>query len=121
MSRPEKCYIESSRGYVGGDYADGWFSAQIRDLGESYALAMDTVAPVVRWKTDFNGKKVSVLRCELMDSGSGVKSFKAYVDGRFVLFTSYRGSMDLPVERNAVASGGQTPPVDREGDGPLRE
>lgn len=27
VSRPEKCYIESSRGYVGGDYADGWFSA----------------------------------------------------------------------------------------------
>ena len=91
VSRPEKCYIESSRGYVGGDYADGWFSARIRDLGESYALAMDTVAPVVRWKTAFNGKKVSVLRCELTDSGSGVKSFKAYVDGRFVLFTSYRG------------------------------
>ena len=52
---------------------------------------MDTVVPVVRWKTAFNGKKVSVLRCELTDSGSGVKSFKAYVDGRFVLFTSYRG------------------------------
>ena len=91
VSRPEKCYIESSHGYVGADYADGWFSARIRDLGESYALAMDTVAPVVRWKTAFNGKKVSVLRCELTDSGSGVKSFKAYVDGRFVLFTSYRG------------------------------
>ena len=60
-------------------------------MGESYALAMDTVAPVVRWKTAFNGKKVSVLRCELTDNGSGVKSFKAYVDGRFVLFTSYRG------------------------------
>ena len=91
VSRPEKCYIESSRGYVGGEYADGWFSARIRDLGESYALAVDTVVPVVRWKTAFNGKKVSVLRCVPTDSGSGVKSFKAYVDGRFVLFTSYRG------------------------------
>ena len=93
-----------------GDYADGWFSARIRDLGESYALAMDTVAPVVRWKTAFNGKKVSVLRCELTDSGSGVKSFKAYVDGRFVLFTSYRGVWtcrlkETPLRRRANAAG----------------
>ncbi len=91
VSRPEKCFIESSRGYAGGDYADGWFSARIRDLGESYALAADTVAPAVRWKTAFNGGKVGVLRCAAADGGSGVESFKAYVDGRFVLFASCRG------------------------------
>ncbi len=90
VSRPEKCYIESSRGYVGGDYADGWFSARIRDLGESYALAEDTVPPKVLWKTVVDGRKMSVLRCALSDAGSGVESFKAYVDGHFVLFTSCR-------------------------------
>ncbi len=77
------------------------------------------------WRLWFVGRRLSMARKPVCcvapwrTAGSGVESFKAYVDGRFVLFTSYR--VDLPVERNAVTSGGQTPPVDREGDGPLRE
>ncbi len=88
---PDKCYIESSRGYVGGNYVDGWYTVRIRELAESYALAMDTIAPQCRWLTAQNGKKVSVLRCAVTDKGSGVKTFKAYADGTFVLFTSHKG------------------------------
>ena len=104
LERPEKGYIESSRGYVGGEYRDGWYMAQIRDLGESYALAVDTVAPRCKWLTAVNGQKLGVLRCSPSDKESGLESFKAYVDGQFVLFTSYRGVWtcrlkDTPLEK----------------------
>lgn len=91
VDAPRKCYIESTRGYVGGVYKDGWYSAQIRDLGETYALAVDTVPPVCRLQTALNGRRASTIRYSVTDKGSGVESFKAYVDGVFVLFTSQRG------------------------------
>lgn len=91
LENPRKCYIESTRGYVGGAYEDGWYSAQIRDLGETYALAVDTVAPVCRLQTALNGKCAGTIRYAVSDKGSGVQCFKAYVDGTFVLFTSSRG------------------------------
>lgn len=91
LEHPEKGYIESSRGYAGGEYQDGWYVARIRDLGESYALAVDTVAPRCKWLTAVDGRRLSVLRCSPSDEESGLKSFKAYVDGQFVLFTSYQG------------------------------
>ncbi|MCD8317988.1 MAG: M23 family metallopeptidase, partial [Paraprevotella sp.] len=91
VSRPEKCYIESSHGYIGGEYKEGWFSASIRDLGEAYTLAIDTTPPRSKWLSAVNGNRTGVLRCSVTDNGSGVKSFKAYVDGHFILFTSYRG------------------------------
>lgn len=83
----DKYYIASSRGYLSTEYADGWFSARIRDLGEEYQLRIDTVAPRLRWLSDGKGKGI-VLRCAATDEESGVKSVKAYVDGEFVLFTS---------------------------------
>lgn len=91
VAHPEQCYIESSRGYVGGTYADGWYSAAIRDLGESYALAIDTVAPACRLLTSLGGRRISRIRFSVSDKGSGIRSFKAYVDGQFVLFTADGG------------------------------
>lgn len=83
----DKYYIASSRGYLSTDYADGWFSARIRDLGEEYQLCIDTVAPRFRWLPDGKGNG-TVLRCETTDNESGVKSVKATIDGQFVLFVS---------------------------------
>ena len=105
VARPEQCYIESSRGYVGGTYADGWYSARIRDLGERYALAVDTVAPECKLLSSLKGKKVSRIRFSVSDKGSGIRSFKAYVDGQFVLFTADDGVRacrlsDTPVRPN---------------------
>lgn len=91
VSCPEKYYIESSRGYVGGTYKGGWLSASIRDLGERYALAVDTVPPVCRFRSAAKSRRATVLKYEVADKGSGVKSFKAYADGQFILFTSERG------------------------------
>lgn len=103
---PGKCYIESSCGYVGGTYQDGWYSAEIRDLGERYALAVDTVPPVCRWQPAGKGGP-SVLRYAVTDSGSGVASVKGYVDGRFVLFTSYRGVWTCRLDEAPISREGK--------------
>ena len=56
VSRPEKCYIESSRGYVGGDYADGWFSAGF-GIWESRMRWLWTP-----WRLWFVGRRLSMER-----------------------------------------------------------
>ena len=67
--------------YVGGTYADGWVTARIRDIGGTYVLAYDTEAPDVEITADGE-----LLKADVKDKGSGVRSYKAYVDGQFVLF-----------------------------------
>lgn len=67
--------------YVGGTFADGWVTARIRDIGGIYALAYDNEAPDVELVVDG-----IVLKANVKDKGCGVRSYKAYVDGQFVLF-----------------------------------
>ena len=66
---------------MGGTYADGWVTARIRDIGGTYVLAYDTEAPDVEITADGE-----LLKADVKDKGSGVRSYKAYVDGQFVLF-----------------------------------
>lgn len=87
VSQPEKCYIESSKGYVGGTCQDGWVSASVRNLDEDYAIAQDTTPPVVRSLGVVGGKQNRRYRLSCRDSQSGIRSVKGYVDGKFVLFT----------------------------------
>lgn len=86
FANPEKLYICSSKGYVGGKYDDGWYSAQIRELAETYELMCDTLPPSVTPLGKWTGRRTSILRLKTNDSGSGVKNLKADVDGTFVLF-----------------------------------
>jgi len=76
-----KLYITSNGRFMGGDYQDGWVSGKIRELGASYELAYDDEPPEVSPVT--LGEQV-VLR--LTDTGSGVASYSATVDGQFVVF-----------------------------------
>lgn len=84
---PGKCYIESSRGYVGGTCKDGWVTARIRNLDEDYAVAVDTLPPVIRSLGLAGSRQNRRFRLSCRDGQSGVRSLKAYLDGRFVLFT----------------------------------
>lgn len=87
VAHPEKCYIESSKGYVGGTYHGGWISASVRNLDEDYAITQDTVPPVVRSLGMVGGKQNRRFRLSCRDNQSGVRSLKGYIDGKFVLFT----------------------------------
>lgn len=69
---------------VGGTYVDGWVSTNIGELG-TYTVAIDTIAPKIiprnreKWSTGAVSFMVS-------DEGTGLKSYKVTIDGKFALF-----------------------------------
>ncbi len=89
VKHPEKLYVTSdaaSGGYLGGIYKDGWVRGRIRDLGSRYELAYDDVPPRIVPVGMPAWSATGVIRFDLSDDGSGVKTCKGYVDGHFVLF-----------------------------------
>jgi hypothetical protein len=80
---PSKLYLADERGrYMGGDYHDGWLTGYIRELGGSYQAAYDDERPVVTPIT-LSGHR---LLLNVVDSKSGIASWTATVDNRFVVF-----------------------------------
>ena len=67
---------------MGGTYREGWVTTKILDLHAEYELAYDDVAPQI----EYVGQSGDVLRLNLIDEESGVKSFEGQIDGHFVLF-----------------------------------
>ena len=69
---------------AGGYFEEGFMHANIRELG-SYSVALDTVAPRIvplnrpQWK---GGN----IRFKIRDAETGIKDYKVYIDGAFVLF-----------------------------------
>ena len=81
---PTKLYVRSANGkYMGGDYHDGWVSGRIRELGQSYELDYDDEPPSVHPYS--LGEEIML---NVTDQQSGVASFTATIDGRFVVFES---------------------------------
>ena len=69
---------------AGGYFEDGFMFANIRELG-TYSVAIDTVAPKIvplnqsQWRT-------GNIRFKIRDAETGLKDYKVYIDGEFVLF-----------------------------------
>ena len=69
---------------AGGYFEEGFMHANIRELG-TYSVALDTVAPRIvplnqpQWK---GGN----IRFKIRDAETGIKDYKVYIDGKFVLF-----------------------------------
>ena len=69
---------------AGGSFKDGYMHTTIRELG-TYSVAVDTVAPSIvplnkpQWKT-------GNIQFKIRDSETGIKDYKVYIDGKFVLF-----------------------------------
>jgi hypothetical protein len=77
-----KLYVSSDGMYQGGDYHDGWVTGHLRDLGASYTLSYDAEPPVVRPVSTTAPRLVLTVT----DAQSGIASWRATVDGRFVVF-----------------------------------
>ena len=90
---PSKFFIGCHFGnhiYLGGTYKDGWVTAKVKDLGGCYELLYDDEPPLIEAKsTDPQG----LLRFEIFDEWSGIKSYKGYIDGQFVLFKAQTQSL----------------------------
>ena len=77
-----KLYVSSDGVFQGGDYTDGWVSGRLRDLGAAYTLAYDNESPVVHPVTMTAPRLVLTAT----DTKSGIASWTATIDGRFVVF-----------------------------------
>lgn len=86
VSNPGKYYIASSKGFAGNTYKNGWYSAKIRDLAETYELEKDTIPPVITSMGSWPGRKSKILKIKVTDRGAGLKTLKGYADGEFILF-----------------------------------
>lgn len=89
MADPTKFYIVSHYDrdrFMGGRYADGWVTADIRELGASYELEYDDRPPVISPLSQSSWTTNGIIRLTLADGKSGVKSFRGYIDNLFVLF-----------------------------------
>lgn len=86
---PSKLFIvghDDKYRYYGGEYRNGWVTGQIRDLGLLYELDYDDEAPEITPVRQEQWSKLAVVELEVDDNKSGIKTYKGYVDGRFVLF-----------------------------------
>jgi uncharacterized lipoprotein YehR (DUF1307 family) len=66
---------------------DSVFSAKVKILGK-YKLVTDTLAPTVIITKPIEGKWVSqdTIQLQISDSGSGIKTYNGYLNGKWVLF-----------------------------------
>ncbi|KAF5307111.1 hypothetical protein FQR65_LT18454 [Abscondita terminalis] len=85
---PSKAIIVDERGRSkGGRYENGWVVTSLRDMG-SYYIAVDTVAPVITARNLTNGKNLanqSKIDFTISDNLSGIQTFNAYIDDKWVL------------------------------------
>lgn len=110
----QKLAIDSSKYYIvqqagrwstpiGGKYANGWIKARVRNLG-TFRVAIDTVPPRIaplarnRWRT------LRDIRFTIGDSGSGIATYKVFVDGKFVLFRLVGRTLSI-VDRDRIRKG----------------
>lgn len=85
---PAKYYLTNEQGrFLGGDYHEGWVTGKIRELAGIYQLAYDNQPPSV--EKIAAGQRI-VLR--VTDVGSGIASWTAEVDGRFIVFDAIEKS-----------------------------
>jgi len=69
--------------YQPGEYKKGWVRAKIREFGR-YTVASDCSNPTV---TFVEGSRLrGLVECRIGDTGSGVASYKGYIDGEYALF-----------------------------------
>lgn len=84
-----KLYLSSNRTkYIGGEYKAGWLTGRIRELGDAYEIKYDDTEPVITAAgTPDSWTASGCIRLGLTDNESGMRSYEASVDGRFVYFS----------------------------------
>ncbi len=97
INRSKLSYVSSKR------QSDGSFQFKTRELGK-FTIAYDSIPPII---TPVNWSKTN-LKVKIEDESSGVKKYRATLDGRFLLmrFESKKGLlMAQPIDPNKPLSG----------------
>ena len=87
VEEPSKLYVTSNGRFLGGDYKDGWVTGKARDLGHDYELDYDDEPPVIKPMNMTERLQLSV-----HDTKTGISSWTATIDGRFVVFDAIEKS-----------------------------
>ena len=89
--RSKACILSlTSKGgfyYEGGNYKDGFVSTRTRSFG-TYLIGIDTIAPVVKQYNVYPNKNISKqskISFTVIDNLSGVKTYTASLDGKWIL------------------------------------
>ncbi len=72
--------------WMGGTYKHGGLEVNINELGNRYAISIDTIAPKITPVNPQTWKQNGVIRINLSDDKSGISYFRGTIDGQFVLF-----------------------------------
>lgn len=86
----------------GGEWSNGFMTAKVRSFGR-FGVAIDTIAPVIRPLTNFNKKSYiesGVIQFYITDNLSGIKSYRGYLNGNWVLMSFDGKSSKLTLELN---------------------
>lgn len=106
----EKYYMRriTRKGAVsaGGNFVDGWISADIKILG-CYDVAVDTVAPTVKPVNEKHWRNSNNVVFSISDKGCGINDFKGFIDDKFVLFeySSMRKRLTCNLKQEKVKRG----------------
>ncbi len=76
-----------SESWMGGNYTRGGITLSIRELGDRYAVAADSIPPVITPIEPGSWASQRRIRIRLRDNKSGITSFRGEINGEFVLFT----------------------------------
>ena len=73
--------------WMGGKYKTGGIETTIGELGQKYAVDIDTIAPEIIPQTPEKWVANRRIRIAATDDKSGIQSFRGEIDGKFALFT----------------------------------
>lgn len=84
-----KLYIADDKGrFMGGEYNNGWVMGHIRELAGLYEIAYDDQPPTIKPISTSSDR----LHLSVTDAKSGIGSWTATVDGRFIVFDAIEKS-----------------------------
>ncbi len=78
-------YNSGRKSWIGGTYDNGKIDAKIRELG-NFSVDIDTVAPVITELNRASWAKSRKISFKVTDNLSGIKSWTAFLDDKFILF-----------------------------------
>ncbi|MCD4769787.1 MAG: hypothetical protein K8R35_06440, partial [Bacteroidales bacterium] len=79
---------DNTASYAGGEFSDGFITGDVRSLG-IYSIGIDTIPPELTFRNlpaSANLKGRKEIKIGLKDDFSGIRSYRAEIDGKWTLF-----------------------------------
>jgi peptidase M23-like protein len=102
----------SKKGYLSpenGNYSDGWITAKTKHFGK-FAIAIDTIAPLIKEPEIYTDSTLDkrILFTIISDNLSGIRNYKATLNGKWLLMEYDEKTGRLSSELNKTMEGNKT-------------